>query len=420
MITDSMQDEQAVFTDFTALAATKLKQHLEKNDHLDVDKIVDEIQLSYQNAFFIFIIDPQGNEILGRDLSSVDTFSILPQPEPKKITLEEGLGGYKVIGYNRIIPVSALVSQTGFRLLVIVCIITLTFAVAYGLSQFIARPIKKLRHAGQRVADGDLSVRVAQSVKGRNDDIAIFAKEFDHMTSRIEELLTNQKRLMRDVSHELRSPLARLQAHISVLRQRTEKDELYIPEKDLNKLDKESERINSLIERILTYAKLDRGAEIKLQKIDIIDLLQMIADDACFEGLPEQKDVIVTGPDRCIVYVDIGLMQSALENIVRNGLRYTKPGTVVDVVVRDKASDIEICISDSGPGINAAIIDKIFEPFFRADQSREHGTGGGIGLAIAERAVKLHRGKIWAVNRDGGGLSVLVTFPKECLAQNHR
>lgn len=412
VVKESIQNEQPFFSELTTLSATKLRLHLAEHSEININALTNDMQLNYENTFFMFIFDPQGNEVLGRDYPMNNIYDYMPFAKTRSIEVTDGLKGYKLIGYQRYIPIRAVIAAPGFRASMIIFTIGLSVVVSLILSRFIVGPIRKLREAGQQVAKGDLSVRIAHSVEGRNDDIALFAKEFDHMTSRIETLLEDQKRLMRDVSHELRSPLARLQALSSLSRQKLQNGESFNTLNDLDKMEIEIERINYLIERILTYARLDSGTTITRQRIDLVDLLKTIADDACIEGLDKGKDVIVNGPQRCLLYIESMLMQSAFENIVRNALHYTKPDTVVEINVVDKDDYAVVTITDEGPGVENNHIEKIFEPFFRANLSREHGTGGGIGLAIAERAVKLHNGKITASNRTNGGLAISITLPR--------
>ncbi|MEM9531706.1 MAG: ATP-binding protein [Pseudomonadota bacterium] len=270
-------------------------------------------------------------------------------------------------------------------------------------------PIRHLRKAGQRVAAGDLSVRVAHTVGDRQDDIAGLARDFDTMTQRIDGLLSGQQRLMRDVSHELRSPLARLQALQSLARQQfTGEDDSHI----LDRMDHETERLNALIEQILVFARLDARQEIRRQTTDLADLLRTIVDDAMTEAGETEKDVVYEGPNRRTLQLDASLMHSAIENVVRNALRFTADATAVRVTLVEGPSGVYITVEDVGPGVPENALNALFEPFYQVDESRTPtNSGSGVGLAIAKRAIELHQGRIRAENRAQGGLRVTIELP---------
>jgi two-component system sensor histidine kinase CpxA len=259
------------------------------------------------------------------------------------------------------------------------------------------------------VAAGDLSVRVAHTVGNRTDEIAELAHDFDAMTERVEALLQSQQRLMRDVSHELRSPLARLQALLSIARQ----NEGAVAAAHIDRMEVELERLDELIGEILAYARLEALEEPARHPTDIVDLLQNIVDDATLEGQSDGQDVRLEAPDRCVIEVDSSLIQSAVENVVRNALRYTARGTVIDVRATVMADGVHIVVDDRGPGVPPEAMSQLFEPFYRVENGRDTASGtGGIGLAIAMRGVRLHGGTIAAREREGGGLSVEMILPQ--------
>ena len=249
---------------------------------------------------------------------------------------------------------------------------------------------------------------MAHTVGGRTDDIARLAHGFDAMTERVEALLQARHRLLRDVSHELRSPLARLQALLSIARQKggAANDSL------IDRMEAELARLDDLIGEILAFSRLEAQESVTRRATDIVDLVQNIVDDASLEAQPAGKDVQLHAPPRLVIAVESGLIQSAVENVVRNAVKYTAEGTTVEVRVLTEENTVRIVVDDHGPGVPLASIDKIFEAFYRVEDSRSTRSGtGGIGLAIAKHSVRLHGGTIVAGNREGGGLRIKIVLP---------
>jgi two-component system sensor histidine kinase CpxA len=287
--------------------------------------------------------------------------------------------------------------------------IVVAAAVSFILARFIVVPVRRLRLAEQQVAAGDLSVRVAHTVGKRTDDIARLARDFDVMTERVDTLMQSQQRLMRDVSHELRSPLARLQALLSIARQKADAEHA----EQIDRMEVELERLDALIGQILVFSRLEIQDAVVRRPTDIVDLARNIVDDASIEAQVAEKHIQISGPERCVIDLDSGLVQSALENVLRNALRYTPPGTAVDVSISEGTHDIRVVVDDHGPGIPVDALESVFEPFYRvAAAEQSHSSGGGIGLAIAKRGIELHQGGITAENREGGGLRIEIVLPK--------
>jgi signal transduction histidine kinase len=233
------------------------------------------------------------------------------------------------------------------------------------------------------------------------------------MAERLEKLVNAQKRLLTDISHELRSPLARLNVALELARRRSGSD----AGSALDRIDRETSRLNQLIQKLLTIARLDGGDEfISKSPLRLEHLISEIAKDAAFEAQDRRCEVEVDVVDDCVVTGNARLLQSAIENVVRNAVRYTEPGTNVQVRLEQglgaKGPEAVVRVTDSGPGVPEEAIDKLFRPFYRIDDARGRQTGGvGLGLAITERAVALHGGVIRAVNRPQGGLMVEIRLP---------
>lgn len=234
-------------------------------------------------------------------------------------------------------------------------------------------------------------------------------------------MVNAQRRLLTDISHELRSPLARLNVALELARRRSGPD----AGSALDRIDRETSRLNQLIQKLLTIARLDGGDEfIQKSSLHLEHLISEIAKDAAFEAQDRHCEVEVDVVDDCVVNGNARLLQSAIENVVRNAVRYTEPGTNVQVRLEQgmgtKAPEAVVRVTDSGPGVPEDALDKLFRPFYRIDDARGRQTGGvGLGLAITERAVALHGGAIRAVNRLQGGLMVEIRLPLASNASDH-
>lgn len=282
----------------------------------------------------------------------------------------------------------------------------------WALARYLASPIGKLRRATQKLADGDLSARVADQVGNRHDELASLARDFDDMAERIESLIMSQKRLSRDVSHELRSPLARMNVALEIAKQKTNSETAPI----LQRIETESQRLNDLISRLLTLSKLETGSrDFERRELNLTDLVEQVAADADFEANAQGRSVRVVRADSCRVNGSESLLQSAVENVLRNAVRYTKEGTAVEVSLSNGDGSAAVEISDHGGGVPEAELVNLFRPFYRIGEARDRGSGGtGLGLAIAEQAIRAHNGKIDARN-EGDGLVVEIKL--DCLSE---
>jgi len=274
------------------------------------------------------------------------------------------------------------------------------FLLCWALARYLASPIGKLRQATQKLADGDLSSRVAGQVGRRRDELASLAKDFDVMAERIETLITSQKRLSRDVSHELRSPLARMNVALEIAKQKSNGETSPV----LQRIETESQRLNDMISRLLTLSKLETGSkDFDRRELNLKTLVEQVSADADFEANAKNKSVQVVRADNCRVMGSDSLIRSAVENVLRNAVRYTKEGTAVEVSLTNGNGRAVVKIVDHGSGVPEAELENLFKPFYRVGEARDRGSGGtGLGLAIAEQAVLAHDGTISARNADDG------------------
>jgi len=380
-----------------------------------------------------FVVGPDGREVLGRPLPR--TLSTLPDSDrgasarsgtaPGAIApvggalvlVAPGGGTYHVVvGPVRDSPrLFGELEQPGVPLAILAIALAASAGVCYLLARYLAAPVDRLRLATRQMAAGDLDVRVLPALRGRQDDLGLLAADLDAMAQRLQQLLEAKQQLLRDVSHELRSPLTRLQLALSLARREHTSADRY-----LARIAREADRLEQLIARTLKLVRLERpaGAPIEQRSLDIGELLHTIASDVAIEADARGCLVNVQAAERLLVRGDLELLRSAFENVIRNAVRFSPEGGVVvvsarRVAERDLGETVEIAVHDSGPGVPEKELGLIFEPFYRVDAARAHqgAAGEGLGLAIAARALTTHGGAISAHNMPGGGLVVVVTLP---------
>jgi two-component system, OmpR family, sensor histidine kinase CpxA len=286
--------------------------------------------------------------------------------------------------------------------------------VCYLLAWYLTKPIVRLRAATRQLAAGDLTARSGSPAGKRRDEVAGLVRDFDAMAERLEMLVKAQSRLLNDISHELRSPLARLNVALGLARQRAGVESTDM----LDRIELEASRLNELIGRILTLARLEDGEQrVPQTPVPLGELVASVAEDAEFEAQERHCHVHTTIPaGDWGVRGNDSLLHSAVENVVRNAIRYTQERTSVDIELtserRSGVAEAVLRVSDSGPGVPEDALGKLFQPFYRLDDARGRLTGGvGLGLAITERAVRFHGGKVSASNRAEGGLMVEIRLP---------
>jgi len=290
----------------------------------------------------------------------------------------------------------------GFALLV-------SGGICYLLTRYLTAPVLRLREAARLLAEGELTAR-ATNMKPRHDEIGELVRDFNFMAGRIEELVTSQRQLISDISHELRSPLARVNATVGLARQRLGQNVLF------DHIERDTERLNEMIGRLLTLARLDMtSTPSEMRRTDLNALVSEIVADAQWEARERNCRVDLVCDCPCEIEANADLLRSAVENVIRNAIRYTARDTAVEVRLEcSQGADGEIAIikvSDRGPGVPSAELSNIFRPFYRVADARDRQSGGvGLGLAIAERVARVHGGGIHAENRTGGGLDVVLTL----------
>jgi len=317
-------------------------------------------------------------------------------------------------------PFFAFRATTSTQVLRWVLAFLISGAICYLLTRYLTGPILRLRAAARELAAGNLRARANGDMEKRRDELGQLVRDFNQMADRIEILLDSERQLIRDISHELRSPLARLNVALGLARQRAGADAT----PQLDRIEREAERLNEMIGRLLTLARLEgAGAPPEQLPVSLSELVREVAEDAGFEAESRHCRVQVDAADDCTTLGSPDLLRSAVENVVRNAVRYTAEDTEVQIdltcVGPDGSRWAAIRVRDHGPGLPESELSNVFRPFYRLADARERETGGtGLGLAITERAVRLHGGTIQASNAPGGGLLVEMRLPATARADH--
>lgn len=286
--------------------------------------------------------------------------------------------------------------STGIQALRLLVVLCATGLVCYGLVRHLTTPIFQLRAAAKSLAEGDLSTRVATDLGRRQDELGVLGRDFDQMAERLEDLVAAQNRLIADISHELRSPLARVNVALELVRNVAGP----AAEEDLDRIALETERLNTMIGQLLTLSRLESGEPLaEKTPVNLANLIESIATDADFEANSHNRAVKIIKSASCQTSGSETLLRSAIENVVRNAGRYTQENSAVEISLEKANGFALIRVRDYGPGVPQEALPHLFQPFYRITDARERTSGGtGLGLSIAERAVRFHGGTIEASN----------------------
>jgi two-component system sensor histidine kinase CpxA len=279
------------------------------------------------------------------------------------------------------------------------------------LARYLAAPLGQLSLASRRLATGDLTTRVGAPLDQRKDEFGQLAMDLDEMAHRLQLYQQSNQRLLRDVSHELRSPLARLRVALEIARN---KDQSRVVE-ELNRIELESERLETLVDEVLGLLRESTGSQsLQLVKFDLCELLQDLVTTVNYEAGEADQEIELELAPSLVLNADRELLWRVFENLLRNALVHAGGyGGIQLVASQTPENEIQVAVRDSGPGIAEHHIERVFEPFYRVDEARNRKTGGhGLGLAIAASAVRRHGGRISAANRASGGLEILVVLPR--------
>lgn len=297
-----------------------------------------------------------------------------------------------------------------YRLLAIVLVSGL---VAVVLARYLAEPIARLRRATQQMASGDLSVRVAGQLRGADSETLALGRDLDRMAERIAALLESERQLRRDISHELRSPLARLNISLELIRRKSAPE----LESAIDRAERDTARLDSMIGELLTLNRLEAERIAGAERVDLGALVKAVVEDATIEAERSGVRLALRAPEGCLAQGSTELLRRAIENVVRNAIRFSPSGQAVEIELARGTEGFTLCVRDHGPGVPADTLARIWKPFYRVEGDRDRKTGGsGLGLAITERAVTLHGGHVSAENHEGGGLLVTLALPDDARA----
>jgi two-component system, OmpR family, sensor kinase len=390
----------------------------------------------------LFIVGPDGTDILGRRLSDTATRRLeymnretMGGVEPRahrtqppgnfratrlapQIVGPDG-ATYTVLWVPRRPSIFGALSLPGISLTILGMALAVSALTSWWLARHLSAPIRRIQEGARALASEKLdphwdAVRVSAGLEGRRDEVAVLARDFDTMADQLRENRSALTQLLRDISHELRSPLARMRVAVGLARHPAA--ELT---RQLDRLEREIERLDGLIGQILKLARLHGGdAAFERTAIDLDEVIAEVVRDANFEGAVKGCTVVLSGAADARLQGNRDLLSSAIENVLRNAVRYSPAGAPVDVSIERKdPANLSIVIRDHGPGVPAGDLERIFEPFYRVAESRDRATGGeGIGLAITSQVMKTHGGSARANNPAGGGLEVKLTLPRTARA----
>ena len=417
---------QGVLHTIMPMEAEKSALMYETSGKEALQRYLDELQSQKSVRFYFF--DEQGKPLLDRGAPEIilrfaanknaieaSTKQNLSLVNPRQgVALRQAVGpsGRKYIfafqqAPMTIMPVSDAIGAHPYRRLAVIGLFGA--ALCFLLTRNITQPIVRLRRAAASIAAGRLKTRVDPRVLRRHDEIGTLGRDFDRMAEQIETLVTAQRDLLGDVSHELRSPLARLVVAIGLLRTASPEE---APEY-LRRIEQEADRLDKLIGQLLTLTRIESGVEsAQRETFDLTNLVQEVAADGDFEAQAHDRTVKLVQMDACTMVGVPEMLRSAIENIVRNAIRHTSAGTSVEITLKQtNPGKAIIKVRDYGPGVPDRMLADIFRPFHQVPESGSNPQGAGLGLAIADRVARMHEGSVSARNAVDRGLIVEMELP---------
>lgn len=399
--------------DFSINALVKVLREEGRNG---LNKIIERRSNRHQRPLPVFVVNDADKDILGRPVPPlILTKARNAITDPLQSTIQQVItpeGEQFLLFISRPDLLSmrhrgGLPKHLPFTPLIIVFLGSLFFSA--GLAWYITRPIRHLRKATNQFAEGKLDTRVMHNIGNRKDEITDLARDFDHMAEQVQQLVATHKRFLNDVSHELRSPLARLQVAVEMLHQRPDKAKELI-----QRIEKENQRLDELVGELLTFSRLE--ADVHNNENDYFDingLVASISNDARFEAKNQNKMVVFNSANEILINGSIELLRRAIENVIRNAIYYTPENTQVTITINHDKKYLVITVCDCGKGINEGKLADLFKPFVRINDSKQNVKipGYGLGLAIARRAIEIHKGDIKAYNHQENGLCVDIQLP---------
>lgn len=372
----------------------------------------------------VFAIDEYGREVLGRPLPRdmeplLDSLNYRNRETHMLVNKKPTVGFFLPLRDEESLRIALIAGHSKEGLLlrflwhnfwpILLLSMIASGAVCYWLARYLSRPLDQLRTATRRVAAGELDYRVAPGLHSRSDELADLARDFDSMTAQLQESMAEQRRLIKDVSHELRSPLARLQVALGIARQKNIRE----LDTELDKIGKAADYLEDIIADVLSLPVAGRDQRPLDDVVEINSLVEALLEDLRAEAQSKKLRFELSAPGKELLVATRGSsLTAALENILRNAIKYSPDSGAVSIVLEEMGQYCRIRVIDSGSGVAEEDLQAIFRPFYRTDAARTRESGGfGLGLAIAQRSILHHGGRIAASNAPGAGLCVEIELP---------
>jgi two-component system, OmpR family, sensor histidine kinase CpxA len=396
--------------------AAQAVERFERSGQPALRELLDHTSMPRRSNYWL--LDSNGNELSGRPLPpemvgiaqrALRHENIARPDEAVVIVAPETTTRGEYLLVAEIIPPPLAERVPGDILWVLKLGTVISALMCLVIAHYLSKPIERLRNATNELARGNLDIRVGATIGRRRDEIADLVRDFDSMAGELRNQIQSERNLLSGVSHELRSPIARMRLAVALARtgDASERSEM------LDRIEQDAIHLDSMLERILTVARLENGQyKPKFESLSLNEVLHEVVDDARFEAAA--TDATITCSDNAIVNIngDPGLLRSAIENIVRNALFYSGEGGQIDVRLSVDDGHAVLTVRDNGKGVPEDALPLLFKPFFRVDDSRGATTGGmGLGLAIVRNAVSAHGGTVTARNVLPHGLEVEFRLP---------
>jgi two-component system sensor histidine kinase CpxA len=371
----------------------------------------------------LYVVGPNGQDILGRRLpeGASRRLGVPREPVPgnfrpsraaPQIVAADG-EIYTVFTTPRRPSIFGALSLPAISFTILGIALVVSSLTSWWLAEHLSAPIRRIQAGARALASENLDVRVSAGLEGRKDELAVLARDFDAMADQLRANRAATTQLLRDISHELRSPLARMRVALGLARQPPADST-----RQLDRLDREIERLDAMISQVLKLARLHGTDALQArQRFDLGEVIEEVVRDANFEGAVKNCRIELKGSSDIAVTGSRDLLHSAIENVLRNAVRYSPDNARVEMNIAKSGGALEIVIRDHGPGVPSSELERIFEPFYRVAESRDRDSGGeGIGLAITSQVIKAHGGTAKAFNAPNGGLEVRLSLPGTALA----